>query len=84
MSGASISTSATPPGGLSLSEFKLYAVDASSWLWGTVQGSWDEKQTVSQIVTDALIGMIPVVGDVTAVRDLIAVGSGLALNPKKR
>jgi hypothetical protein len=51
---------------------------------GTVQGAFNEKQTVSQIITDAVIGMIPLVGDVTAVRDLIAVGSGLANDHKKR
>ena len=74
----------TGPGGLSLKEFESMAVDAGSWLWGMVQGAWNEKQTLSQIVVDAVIGMIPVVGDVTAARDLIAVGTGLATQPEKR
>jgi hypothetical protein len=65
-------------------EIKRWALDASDWLWGTVQGAWNDKQTASQIVVDAVIGMIPLVGDVTAARDLIAVGSGLASDDKKR
>lgn len=76
--------SSSPPGGLSVKEFKLLATEVGQWLWGTAQGAFNEKQTVSQIITDAVIGMIPLVGDVTAVRDLIAVGSGLAKDPRKR
>lgn len=75
---------APAPGGLSAKEFKLYAVEAGQWLWGTAQGAFNEKQTLSQIITDAVIGMIPVVGDVTAVRDIIAVSTGLATEPAKR
>lgn len=76
--------SSSPPGALSVKEFKLAATEVGQWLWGTAQGAFNEKQTVSQIITDAVIGMIPLVGDVTAARDLIAVGSGLANDPKKR
>ena len=76
--------SSSPPGALSAKEFKLAATEVGQWLWGTVQGAFNEKQTVSQIITDAVIGMIPLVGDVTAARDLIAVGSGLANDPRKR
>jgi hypothetical protein len=72
------------PGSLSAKEFTLYVAEAGEWIWGTAQGAFNEKQTLAQIITDAVIGMIPVVGDVTAVRDLIAVGSGLATNPEKR
>ncbi len=66
------------PGGKSL------ALDAIDWIWGTLKGGFNEKQSVSQIIVDALIGMIPLVGDVTAVRDLIAIIIGLAQDPKKR
>ncbi len=76
--------STAAPGGLSAKEFKLFSVEAGQWLLGTVKGAWNEKLTFSQIVTDAVIGMIPVVGDVTAARDLIAVGSGLATSEEKR
>jgi len=72
------------PGGLSDAEFKAWYVEAGDWLWGTVQGNFNEKMSVSQIVVDAVIGMIPLVGDVTAVRDLIAVSMGMAGSEEKR
>lgn len=65
-------------------EFKFYAAEAGQWLWGLAQGAFNEKQTLAQIITDAVIGMIPLVGDVTAARDLIAVSTGLATDPEKR
>jgi hypothetical protein len=68
----------------SADEVKRWGLDATDWLWGTVQGSFNEKQTTSQIVVDAVIGMIPLVGDVTAARDLIAVGTRLSEDPQKR
>ena len=77
-------SSSSAPGGLSLKEFELLTVEIGKWIWGTAQGAFNEKQTLSQIITDAGIGMVPVVGDVTAVRDLLAVSSGLATNPEKR
>jgi len=72
------------PGGLSVKEFKLFSVEVGQWMLGTVQGAWCEKLSMSQIITDAVIGMIPVVGDVTAARDLLAVGTGLATSEEKR
>ncbi|MES3021333.1 MAG: hypothetical protein V4857_07080 [Pseudomonadota bacterium] len=74
----------TPPGGLSLKRFNHLTAEISLWIWGTAQGAFNEKQTLSQIITDAVIGMIPVVGDITAARDLIAVSVGLAMHPEKR
>lgn len=79
-----MSTAPAPPGGLSWSAFEAMAADAGTWLWGTVQGAFNEKSTLSQIIVDAVIGMIPLVGDVTAVRDLIAVSIGMVDEPKKR
>jgi hypothetical protein len=76
--------STSAPGGLSAKEFKLAVTEVGQWIWGMAQGAYNDKQTLSQIITDAVIGMIPVVGDVTAVRDLLAVGTGLATEPKKR
>ena len=70
--------------GVSDTEVARWAMDASDWLWGTVQGAFNEKQSTSQIVVDAVIGMIPLVGDATAARDLIAVSVRLADDPKKR
>jgi hypothetical protein len=81
MSGQAVSAAGS---WLSLKEFKLYAVETGQWLWGTVQGAFNEKMSLSQIITDAVIGMIPLVGDVTAARDIIAISSGLATEQKKR
>lgn len=72
------------PGGLSWEAFKSLSLDVGSWCWGTLQGAFNEEATLSQIITDAVIGMIPLVGDVTAARDLIAVVIGLCYEPEKR
>lgn len=72
------------PGGLSLAHFKAMCADAGQWVWGTAKGAFNEKAQLSQIIVDAVIGMIPLVGDVTAVRDLIAVVMGLIDSPEKR
>jgi hypothetical protein len=69
---------------ISDTEVARWALDASDWLWGTVQGAFNEKQSTSQIVVDAVVGMIPLVGDATAARDLIAVSTRMANDPKKR
>ncbi len=74
----------TAPGGLTWSRFKAISADVGSWTWGTVQGAFNEKANFSQIVVDAIIGMIPLVGDATAVRDIIAVVIGLVDKPEKR
>lgn len=65
-------------------EAKRIALDVMDWMWGTVQGAFNEKMDLSQIITDAAIGMVPLVGDVTAARDLIAISLGLAGDEKKR
>ncbi|MEZ6876920.1 hypothetical protein [Enterobacter sp. KBR-315C3_2022] len=70
--------------GVSVAWFKETSLETGEWIWGTLQGAFNEKQTFGQIIVDAAIGMIPLVGDVTAVRDLIAVSMGLAKEPKKR
>ncbi len=70
--------------GVNVAWFKETSLETGQWIWGTLQGAFNEKQTIGQIIVDAVIGMIPLVGDVTAVRDLIAVSMGLAREPKKR
>ncbi|MEN1928104.1 hypothetical protein WCE37_03740 [Luteimonas sp. MJ250] len=72
------------PGGLSWSRFRALSAEAGGWLWGTVQGAFNEKASFSQIIVDAVIGMIPIVGDVTAVRDIIAVSVRLVDDPEAR
>lgn len=79
-----MSDAQTPPGGLSWAHFQSICADVSDWTWGTVQGAFNEKSTTSQVLVDAAIGMIPIAGDVTAVRDLIATIMGLINDPKKR
>jgi hypothetical protein len=79
-----MSDDAAAPEGISLAEFKSVSLDVGSWIWGTLQGAFNEKQSVSQIIVDAVIGMIPLVGDATAIRDLIAVIIGLVQDPRKR
>lgn len=64
--------------------FKETSLETSQWIWGTLQGAFNEKQTIGQILTDAGISMIPMVGDITAIRDLTAVSMGLIQDPKKR
>jgi hypothetical protein len=58
--------------------------NVGEWLWGLIQGNFNEQQSISQLLVDAVIGMIPVVGDVTAVRDLIATIIKLVEHPEKR
>ncbi|MFC3531087.1 hypothetical protein ACFOLG_02725 [Vogesella facilis] len=69
---------------ISLAEIKSIAAETSDWIWGTAQGAFNERQTTSQIIVDAVIGMIPLVGDATAVRDLIAVTIRLCNEPQRR
>ncbi|MEM6052415.1 hypothetical protein AAH450_17775 [Erwinia sp. P7711] len=64
--------------------FKQTSLETGQWIWGTLSGAFNEKQTIGQIITDAAISMIPLVGDVTAVRDLLAVSIGMAQDPRKR
>ncbi len=65
-------------------EKKSVVYEVAGWLWGTVEGGFNEQQTTSQILVDAAIGMIPVVGDVTAARDLLAVTIRLCREPERR
>ena len=47
-------------------------VAAGSWTWGTIQGDFNEDQTVGQVATNAVITMIPIVDQVGDVRDIVA------------
>lgn len=67
-----------------LEDFKQTSLEVGQWCWGTMEGAFNEKQTISQIIVDATIGMVPLLGDVTAVRDLLAVGIGMSSDPGKR
>ncbi|MBV2209505.1 MAG: hypothetical protein KUL77_08080 [Thermomonas sp.] len=60
------------------------AGDAWEWLRGVILGEWEDNRSLSQCVTDALAGFVPVIGTVITVRDLIAVIVRLAKHPEKR
>lgn len=42
------------------------------WVWGTIQGDFNENPSVGQLITNAIITAIPVVDQVADVRDLTA------------
>ncbi|MBU9469240.1 hypothetical protein LGM75_28670 [Burkholderia multivorans] len=67
-----------------IEDFRATSLEVGQWCWGTLEGAFNEKQTISQIIVDAVIGMIPLVGDATAVRDLLAVSIGMSQDPVKR
>ena len=46
--------------------------DGSIWVWGTIQGDFNEDQTVGQVATNAVITMIPLVDQAGDVRDIVA------------
>jgi hypothetical protein len=69
---------------MSWGEFKAASNEVGGWFWGMAQGGFNEKQSIGQIVTDAVISMFPIAGEVTAARDVIASSLRLAQYPEKR
>lgn len=69
---------------VSTATLKKWGMEIGEGIWGTVQGAFNERQTTTQILVDAAIGMIPLVGDVTAARDLLAVCIRLVQEPARR
>lgn len=67
-----------------IEDFKSTSLEVGQWCWGTLQGAFNEKQTIGQVIVDAVIGMIPLLGDATATRDLLAVSIGMSNDPAKR
>ncbi len=45
---------------------------AGAWVWGVLQGDFNEDASLGQIITGTVISMIPVVDQVADVRDLVA------------
>ena len=45
---------------------------ATAWVWGVLQGDFNEDASLSQIITGTVISLIPVVDQVADVRDLVA------------
>ncbi|NMG29888.1 hypothetical protein [Aromatoleum evansii] len=58
--------------------------DAWEWLRGVVLGEWEDDRSTSQVVSDALAGLVLGVGSIITLRDLIAVIVRLAKYPEKR
>ncbi len=77
-------TQGQPPPGWPWAHFKALSAETGQWIWGTVEGSFNHKMSTAQVITDAVISCIPLVGDATAVRDLIATSITLIEDPKKR
>lgn len=59
------------------------AKDGAGWVGGMVVGEFNGKQTTGQIITDAVISMFPIAGEVTAARDAVAIGLRLADSPEE-
>lgn len=49
------------------------AKSAGTWVGGALKGEFNNKATIGQIVFDAVISMFPVTGELTAIRDLVAI-----------
>lgn len=63
---------------------KALLLRIGGWFWGTIQGNFNEQQTTSQVIVDAVISCIPLVGEATDIRDIIAITFSLVDDPKKR
>ena len=65
---------------------RVWQGTSESWDWmrGVVLGEWEDKQSISQIVTSALAGFTPGLGSVMTLRDLLAVIVRLIRKPEKR
>jgi hypothetical protein len=46
--------------------------EVGQWIWGTAQGDFNDKQSVSQIAVNTVLGLIPIVDQILDARDLIA------------
>ncbi|NMG77715.1 hypothetical protein [Aromatoleum diolicum] len=58
--------------------------EAWEWLRGVILGEWEDGRSTSQVVTDALAGLVPGVGSIITLRDLVAVIVRLVKHPEKR
>ncbi|WP_211465678.1 hypothetical protein [Collimonas silvisoli] len=48
------------------------AVKSVQWIWEALQGDFNNDLTVGQITGNAVLGIVPIVGQILALRDLIA------------
>jgi hypothetical protein len=59
------------------------AAASADWLGGALAGEFAQKQTVGQIVFDAILSMFPIFGEGTAARDAIAICLAMAKDHRK-
>ncbi|REL26564.1 hypothetical protein DXX93_08205 [Thalassotalea euphylliae] len=55
-----------------LDEAGSLAASAGDWLWGTLQGDFNENPSTSQVVVGSIISMIPVIDQIMDCRDVCA------------
>ena len=48
------------------------ATEAWDWTWGVLKGGFNKDASISQIIADTVISLIPIVDQVADVRDLVA------------
>ncbi|MCM0150328.1 hypothetical protein [Photobacterium galatheae] len=48
------------------------AGDAAEWIWGVLQGDFNEDPTNAQIVVGTILSMLPIIDQIMDVRDVIA------------
>ncbi|MEL6117914.1 hypothetical protein P0Y67_22215 [Photobacterium sp. SP02] len=48
------------------------AAEAGNWIWGVLQGDFNEDPTNAQIVVGTILSMLPIIDQVMDVRDIIA------------
>lgn len=60
-----------------------HAASVAQWTGGALSGEFNHKQTIGQIVFDAVISMFPFLGEGTAARDTIAIVLHMSDDPKK-
>jgi predicted nucleic acid-binding Zn-ribbon protein len=53
------------------------------FVWGALQGEFNENPSFGQIIVDTLIGTVPILGEATDIRDLIAYGKKFTDNPEE-
>ncbi len=69
--------SAAPDAGLAAAaawagHFRGAAADALEWLWGVLLGDFAEDPSTGQVITGAVVTMVPVVDQIADVRDVVA------------
>lgn len=65
-------TPPVPPGAIERAAQEEGGEGVLDWIWGMLQGDFNEDQSMSQITVNTVLGVIPIVDQVLDVRDIIA------------